>query len=141
MYTQMTIRERLKEYIKFTGMSERQFCKTIGVSSSYVNNINKSIQPDKIDSIAMHFPELNTGWILTGEGQMLRQHEENKATSTPDFISIPMEVWSVIKNQSESLKSKDQHISELISLLKIELSELKKTCAQKENTATSACAI
>ena len=122
-------------------MSERQFCKTIGVSPSYVNNINKSIQPDKIDSIAIHFPELNTGWILTGEGQMLRQYEENKVTSTPDFISIPMEVWSVIKNQSESLKSKDQHISELISLLKIELSEIKKTCVQKEDTATSACAI
>ncbi len=42
--------------------------------SGYVNNIRVSIQPDKITSIALHFPELNTGWLLTGEGEMLKSN-------------------------------------------------------------------
>nr|WP_303328271.1 helix-turn-helix transcriptional regulator [uncultured Butyricimonas sp.] len=137
----MTIKERLKEYIKYTKISERQFCKIIGVSSSYVNNINKSIQPDKIDSIAKHFPLLNTGWLLTGEGKMLKQQDDNtEIASISNYISIPIEVWTVIKNQSESLKEKDQHISELISLLKNEITEFKKTCALKDDTARNVCA-
>ena len=34
--------------------------------------MRKSIQPDKIKSIAIEFPELNTEWLLTGEGEMLK---------------------------------------------------------------------
>lgn len=67
-----TVKQRLREFIQSKGISTRQFCNTIGVSPAFVSNIVKSIQPDKIDSIAKHYPEINTGWLLTGEGQMLK---------------------------------------------------------------------
>ena len=35
----MGVKERLREYIKTLNISEREFCRQIGVSSSYVNNI------------------------------------------------------------------------------------------------------
>lgn len=41
----MGVKERLREYIKTLNISEREFCRQIGVSSSYVNNIRQSIQP------------------------------------------------------------------------------------------------
>lgn len=39
----MGVKERLREYIKTLNISEREFCRQIGVSSSYVNNIRQSI--------------------------------------------------------------------------------------------------
>ena len=66
----MGVKERLREYIKTLNISEREFCRRIGVSSSYVNNIRQSIQPDKMKAIGEQFPELNPMWLLTGDGTM-----------------------------------------------------------------------
>ena len=52
----MGVKERLREYIKTLNISEREFCRRIGVSSSYVNNIRQSIQPDKMKAIGEQFP-------------------------------------------------------------------------------------
>lgn len=67
----MSVKERLRAFIKYKKISERNFCMTAGLALSYVNNIRVSIQPDKITSISLAFPELNTGWLLTGVGEML----------------------------------------------------------------------
>lgn len=73
----MTVKERLKQFITYKGISVRSFERDCGLSYGYVNNMRVSIQPDKITSIASQFPELNTGWLLTGEGEMLRDPENS----------------------------------------------------------------
>ena len=70
-----SVKDRLIEFLKYKGIGQNRFAQTIGVSAGYVNNIRKSIQPDKINSIAKFYPELNTGWLLTGEGEMLKPIE------------------------------------------------------------------
>ncbi len=67
-----TVKERLKEFIKVKGLSVYRFEQICGLSTGYVSNMRVSIQPDKIESIAHNFPDLNTGWLLTGEGAMLK---------------------------------------------------------------------
>lgn len=67
-----TVKERLIKFITYKGISKNKFEIICGLSTGYVGNIRKSIQPDKIKIIAHNFPELNTGWLLTGEGEMLR---------------------------------------------------------------------
>lgn len=57
-----------------------------GLSVWYVRAIRKSIQPDKISSIALAFPELNTGWLLTGEGEMLKGRN-NTISVTPNELN------------------------------------------------------
>lgn len=69
---EQTIKQRLKDFIEYKGISTRQFCLSIGASPAFVANMVKSIQPDRINSIANQYPELNTGWLLTGEGSMLK---------------------------------------------------------------------
>lgn len=127
----MTVKERLKVYIDYKGLSMRKFCLSIGVSPSYVNNINQSIQPQKIDSITNHYPDLNTGWLLTGEGEMLKGDEVPKSTNAIKKVEVSEEAWDVIKKQADSLASKDRQMEELISLL-------KKANAHKEDDATCA---
>lgn len=68
----MTVKQRLIEYIKFKKIPVNRFEKTCGLSTGYVGNIRVSIQPDKIECIAHNFPDLNTGWLMTGEGEMLK---------------------------------------------------------------------
>jgi transcriptional regulator with XRE-family HTH domain len=67
----MSVKERIREFLKSKSISERAFCLSIGVSTAYVGNIRMSIQPDKLDRIAQVYPELNLTWLMTGQGEMV----------------------------------------------------------------------
>lgn len=69
---QQSVKDRIRQFIQAKGINERRFCQIIGVSPSYVSSMRKSIQPDKISSIAEVFPDLNIGWLLTGNGSMIK---------------------------------------------------------------------
>lgn len=114
----MSVKERIKEYLVYKNISMRKFTIKIGVSPSYVNNINKSIQPDKIDSITKCYPDLNISWLLTGEGNMIKSEEANFLPNENIVVSVSAEAWDVIKKQADSLASKDRQMEELIGLLK-----------------------
>lgn len=76
MAENQTIKERLILYIKFLGIGQGKFEAQCGLSNGYVNNIRKSITPEKLQMIARQNPDLNTGWLMTGEGDMLRSKIE-----------------------------------------------------------------
>lgn len=85
----MTVKERLTEYLSYKKVNVRQFQLKIGVSNSYVSNIRQSISPDKISSISNHFPDLNIAWLITGEGQMLKNSELiDRGPLTLDFEEV-----------------------------------------------------
>lgn len=67
-----TVKDRLIQFIEYLGLSKNRFEEVCGLSKRYVSNISVSIQPDKIKKISLNFPQLNTGWLLTGEGSMLK---------------------------------------------------------------------
>lgn len=112
----MTVKQRLENYLKYEKISKTTFGNTIGVSASYINSIRKSIQPDKINSIAQNYPNLNITWLLTGEGEMLTQtgeDEQNKEFSNtfaddittlnpnnPETMNMLHQMVSVIDRQS-----------------------------------------
>ncbi|PQL91063.1 helix-turn-helix domain-containing protein [Apibacter adventoris] len=70
----MSVKDRLKKFVSYKNISIRNFCNIIGVSSAYITSMRKSIQPDKLESISLHFPDINIEWLLTGEGSMLKYH-------------------------------------------------------------------
>jgi len=74
------IQDRIKLFCSVSGVSVRSFCLSIGVSAGYVNNISKSIQPDKLQRISAKYPELNIGWLLTGNGEMLNNQHSSGQT-------------------------------------------------------------
>lgn len=113
----MTVKERLIKFIQHKKLNNSQFCRSIGVSSAFVSSMVKSIQPDKIESIALNYPDLNTGWLLTGEGEMLKV-EQQVTLSDNGMVSVSTEAWNVIKKQADSLVMKDQQMGELIAMLK-----------------------
>ena len=123
----MAVKERLREYIKVLGISEREFCRRIGVSTSYVNSIRTSIQPDKMKSIGEQFPELNPMWLITGDGEMLQRANTNQVLGdsnttvagngnkvTTNDIAGMIELQ---KGYQAMLKEKDAQINKLISVI------------------------
>lgn len=68
----MTVKQRVKEYVKYKDISIREFEKLSGLNYGYVNSIRVSIQPEKLKGIASHFSDLNTEWLLTGKGEMIK---------------------------------------------------------------------
>lgn len=124
------VKERLRRYIAHSGLSERQFCLSIGVSTSFVANISKSIQPDKVNRISKQFPELNMGWVLTGEGEMLLSEscQENNDTEGAVIKAILltlemqresnrklMEQMDRILKTNEDLVNNNRVLTEIIS--------------------------
>lgn len=89
----MPVKSRLIEFIKFKKISIRRFCKVVGVSSGYVTSMRNSIQPHKLSQIAAKFPDLNTGWLLTGEGSMLKDDITMPPISRSLFTSSASEVF------------------------------------------------
>lgn len=82
-----TVKERLINYLLYKKITRQKFANDIGVSSAYVDSIRKSIQPSKITIIAKQYPDLNTGWLLTGEGSMLK--EESSINIAPNEKGVP----------------------------------------------------
>ncbi len=72
-----SVKHRLISYLEHKGISKSEFGRTIGVSSAYITSMRKSIQPDKLKSISISYPDLNTNWLLTGEGEMINGTESN----------------------------------------------------------------
>lgn len=91
----MSVKERLIKFLSHEGIGQKRFAESIGMSSGYVNAIRKSIQPDTIHKIAMQYPSLNTGWLLTGEGEMLRGNsteevKEDGEKSEDEISLVPL---------------------------------------------------
>lgn len=65
----------IRQFIDYKGISINKFSTSVGASNSYFNKIlkdNNSIGSDRIEKILRTYPEINPEWLLTGEGDMLR---------------------------------------------------------------------
>ena len=87
-----TVKQRLIEYLKYKNIGQVKFAESIGLSRGYVNNIVNSIQPKTLHKITMYYTDLNTSWLLTGEGEMLKDSappaEQEKENS--DYRVVPI---------------------------------------------------
>lgn len=66
-----TTKERLKAYLQHKHQSARYFERECGFCNGFINSIRKSISAEKVMVIRKKFPDLNTDWLLYGDGCML----------------------------------------------------------------------
>ena len=81
--------DRLMQFIKYAGLSARQFDISIGASNGYTLRMSKnraSIGSDVIETILRTYPDLNVVWLLTGQGPMLKSQLEEEIL---DFEKLP----------------------------------------------------
>jgi hypothetical protein len=97
-----TVKQRITEFIKYKNISVREFERVCGLSYGYINNMRVSIQPDKLDNIARCYPELNTGWVAVGYGNMLKPLVA--ATPPPEEYGREERLMRVIENQQRTIE-------------------------------------
>lgn len=137
-------KQRLKAFVKYTGLPVYKFESRCGLSNGYISSMRKGIGYKALEQISKAFPELNTVWLSTGEGEMLNTTAipptETKAnTVVPEASPAPevpggsvilsAEAWDVIKKQAASLERRDLQMDRVISMLEDSLNEQKKMAA------------
>lgn len=78
----MNTRERLKSFLASINKSEGIFEKETGLAKGFVSKVGDSIRASSLEKIKAIYPKLNTAWLLTGEGEMLK--EENSVIEEKD---------------------------------------------------------
>ena len=98
-----TIKDRLVSFIRYLSVSQRKFELRCGLSNGYVNNIRCSITPDKLQQIVQQYPELNAGWLMTGEGSMLKSGNISQTVTGDGNFSVAGNGNSVANPDSAEL--------------------------------------
>lgn len=102
-YLIMSVKKRLKDFIKSQKMTISGFEKDINVSNGYVNSISKGIGGEVLLSILEKSPNLNINWLLTGEGFMLKEPVP-PAVSSSQSQENDNEVVALLKENNATLK-------------------------------------
>ena len=66
-------KERLREFVKSVGLGETAFETKVGLSRGAISKMKETsgITSKVIDKIKIHYPNANTSWLLTGEGDLV----------------------------------------------------------------------
>lgn len=72
----MDLKSRLIEFIEYKGLSVQSFEIQCNLSNGAVSKMGNNTRRSTIDKISKSYPELNTTWLLTGEGHMLLNNSD-----------------------------------------------------------------
>lgn len=97
-----TAKDRILIFLEYLGIGQNAFEKKCGISNGYISNSRGSFGSKIVAKISATYPDLNTSWLLTGEGEMLKP-------ANP-FTRMPLEEMRVTL--------RDTIAEELLKLLK-----------------------
>lgn len=124
-----SVKERLILYLEYKGLSKAEFGRKIGVSPAFITSMRKSIQPDKVKSIALEFPDLDTTWLMTGEGTMLKSSSPDPSPSTARADSSVSPVASsqlaILQAENARLKAENERLGNEMGFLHESLTALR----------------
>ena len=117
----MDILQRLKDVLKYSGLSVRAFSIKCGVSQPTLDKQIKGIRSVSIEtamSVLYAYPEISAEWLMRGNGQMLIQQEDNSAenermnklidtiTTLQDTINAKNETIALLSERIKQLENK-----------------------------------
>ena len=88
--------ERVREYLDYKGITKYKFCNDLGFSNKFLDN-SSNMGTDKACKILHHYPEINSEWLLTGNGPMIKEENTsvmiiNNDRKTVDSIHMRQEI-------------------------------------------------
>ncbi len=82
-----TIKDRVKLFLEYLGISQQKFETETKLSNGFVNNIGYNISEKSTKRIAERYPELNITWLKSGVGSMLTTGDNEVTLDTPEESS------------------------------------------------------
>lgn len=80
-----SVKERALYFIKYKGLTMKEFESLADLSTGYVTSMRKSFGEQKLNNVLKAFPELNRDWLLYGEGEMLKTEKPQQEIKEVPF--------------------------------------------------------
>ena len=134
-----SVQQRLRYFISTLGITDREFCKRVGLSPAYVSSMRKSVSPSVMSKISELYPSLNPQWLLAGFGEMLLKEdkEDEKGVLLPSEMLEELLVEA--RTEKARLLANNEKLTAIIESQQETLAELtrelKKANARKEGSA------
>ena len=122
----MTVKQRLIDFIGYKKISVRAFEIECGLSNGLVNNIKESISNLTLERISNAYPDLDKGWLLTGEGSMLKSENSNQKTNTMDDQKLLSHLMNEVEYLRKKLDESETERKELRSMCDKMLEDLRE---------------
>ena len=106
------ILDRIKQFIDHKGIAVSAFERSIGMSNASFGKSLKNggaIGTDKLENFLKIYPEVSPVWLLTGEGEMLKQNEIDAEKAEP----ILKQLLEKITEQAEEIGQLKERIAQL----------------------------
>jgi hypothetical protein len=81
------MKNRLVEFLAYLGIGQTKFEEKVGLSRGFVNTLKNNLTIKTLSKIESAYPELNTEWLKTGIGAMLKTEISNKLIPFYDDIA------------------------------------------------------
>ncbi len=108
--------ERVVQFIEYKGITKYKLCKDLGFSNKFLDN-SSNMGTDKACKILHYFPELSAEWLLTGNGEMLKQEV---AKSEVDNIDYKEKYYKALEDK-EGLYEENRELYKEIKALREQL--------------------
>lgn len=117
-----TLQDRLKRFIAAMDISVLSFENKCGIAQGTVNKMTDKSRLRTLEKIRLSFPQLNIGWLKTGEGEMLNEpiakinisHSPNSAAS----VNGNAIVYTADEHELIRLREENRQLYERIAELK-----------------------
>lgn len=122
---EQTVKERIMIFIESKNMKPATFERMAGLSNGYLKQLKNSPSISMIEKILETFPEINKEWLLTGEGEMLRdvvigdgniRGDNNNWTNVNTDAALLRAIEAIGEQQKITAKSQEQ-IDRLLGLI------------------------
>lgn len=121
-------KERLKKFIDYTGLPVYKFELKCGLAKGYVSAMRRGLGRKSLDKISEHYSELNTVWLITGEGEMLKP-ASGSGTSQPS--TPPVSKYNIHDNHNVNVETMQTEIEFLRHQIEVKDELIKQLQAEK----------
>lgn len=97
------IKERLLDFIAYTGLNNKAFEEKCGLSNGFIRKTGENIRLESINKIKRAYPSFNINWLQSEEGEMLLSNNSENTVKTP--IEAPLKDRIVSGNKSFTLSA------------------------------------
>lgn len=111
MANESIVKKRLSIFLKKIGSNNNQFVVKMGYTQGFLNS-KGGISESKLMEISKTYSQLNMNWLLTGDGEMLKNISENSENNLKQ--TSPEE-----RNMESTNENQDVPMSEILEFMKL----------------------
>ena len=120
-----TVKQRIEEFIRIKGLKPATFERICGLSNAYLTQLKKTPSLSKIDQICNAFPEINREWLITGQGEMFSEQNDQKKSSSESNQSS--ELVEALRSHISDLQAERDRLLDEREEMKAEIDRLRRS--------------